>query len=400
MKKKIFIAIHYLQIGGAERSLLGLLNAIDTDRYDVDLFLYQHSGEFIPFIPEKINLLPEVKRYTLIERPLLDVLREGYIIFTLARLFAKYRAKRYLKKRGIRDTHATFQYIAQLTTPLLPEIKSAVLYDLAISFLPPHNIVKDKVNSKKKLAWIHTDYTSIEISRAMEEPVWKTFDNIVAVSESVKTAFSEKFPSLSDKIMVFENILSPVFVREQSLLEDVSPEMPEENGVIKLLSIGRFSDAKNFDNIPCICKQIVQYGLDIKWYIIGYGTDIDKIKKSISDFGMDDKVILLGVKSNPYPYIRACDIYVQPSRYEGKAVTVREAQMLHKPVVITRFPTSGSQLDDRVDGLIIPMDNEGAAKGLIDFINNKDLQNQLINNLRSRDYGNENEVEKLYSLMN
>jgi len=86
MKKKIFIAIHYLQIGGAERSLLGLLNSIDTNRYDVDLFLYQHTGEFIFYIPEKINLLPEIKDYTLIERPILEVLREGYVIFTLARL--------------------------------------------------------------------------------------------------------------------------------------------------------------------------------------------------------------------------------------------------------------------------------------------------------------------------
>ena len=114
---------------------------------------------------------------------------------------------------------------------------------------------------------------------------------------------------------------------------------------------------------------------------------------------MEDRVILLGKKENPYPYIKTCDLYVQPSRYEGKAVTVREAQMLGKPVVITRYATSASQLEDGVDGVIVPMDNEGCAAGIAALLRNPEKMRQLSENCKARDYSNAQEVEKLYKLM-
>ena len=114
---------------------------------------------------------------------------------------------------------------------------------------------------------------------------------------------------------------------------------------------------------------------------------------------MQEHVFILGKKTNPYPYIKACDFYIQPSRYEGKAVTVREAQILCKPVVITDFPTSKSQLIDGYDGVIVPMDNTGCAKGIVDFIRNKELQEKIINNLKNNDYSNSKEVEKIYRIV-
>lgn len=166
----------------------------------------------------------------------------------------------------------------------------------------------------------------------------------------------------------------------------------------KLLSIGRFTEAKNYDNIPDICRRICN-SVNVMWYIIGYGPDEELIRKKITEAGMEKHVILLGKKTNPYPYINACDIYVQPSRYEGKSVTVREAQILFKPVIITNYPTASSQINDGIDGVIVPLNNEGCAKGIVDFINDTDLQNQIVEYLHCHDYGNENEVEKIYSLI-
>lgn len=114
---------------------------------------------------------------------------------------------------------------------------------------------------------------------------------------------------------------------------------------------------------------------------------------------MEDHVVILGKKSNPYPYIKACDVYVQPSRYEGKCVAVREAQMLGKPVIITNYATSASQLEDGVDGVIVPMDNEGCAKGIADVLQNSQLIEKLRDNCKQRDYSNRCEVEKIYALM-
>ena len=114
---------------------------------------------------------------------------------------------------------------------------------------------------------------------------------------------------------------------------------------------------------------------------------------------MQEHVIILGKRSNPYPYIRACDIYVQPSRYEGKSVTVREAQMLCKPVVVTNYSTASSQIKNGVDGVIVPMDNEGCARGLAEVIMDKVQQERLVNYLKTHDYGNESEVDKIYRII-
>ena len=148
------------------------------------------------------------------------------------------------------------------------------------------------------------------------------YDYIASISEEVTNAFLKTFPSLESKIVLIENILSAVFVREQAALQDVSREMEVEKGVLKLCSVGRFSYPKNFDNIPSICRRIIENGISVKWFIVGYGGDEALIRRRIEEEGMTGRVVLLGKKANPYPYIKMCDVYVQPSRYEGKAVTV------------------------------------------------------------------------------
>lgn len=132
---------------------------------------------------------------------------------------------------------------------------------------------------------------------------------------------------------------------------------------------------------------------------MGFGGDEQLIRTNIEKYGMKDRVIILGKKDNPYPYIKNCDIYVQPSRYEGKAVTVREAQVLHKPVIVTDFPTAHSQVEDGYDGVIVLLDNKECAKGIERVIRDSDLQNKLIENMKKTHYSNEREVEKIYKLM-
>lgn len=401
MKPRIFINMHYMELGGAERALLGLLNALDTDKVDVDLFLNQHTGEFMPLIPEKINLLPERRGYNAIERPMKQILKEGQIGMFLARLRAKRLHDKYHDSLPANERSmdsSVFQYVADAVNPFLPSLKGLGQYDLAISFLTPHNVVLGKVKARKKIAWIHTDYSTIHVNVEKELPVWAGFDHIASISPQATHSFLTAFPSLADKIIEIENILSPEFVREQAALSKTDDEMPSAG--VRLLSVGRYCHAKNYDNVPDIARRIVDSGYgDLRWYIIGFGSGEALIRRKIAEAGMEKHVILLGKKENPYPYIRACDIYVQPSRYEGKSVTVREAQMLCKPVIVTNYPTAKSQIQDGIDGIIVPMDNEGCATGIINAINNKELRTSITDYLFTHDYGNEREVEKIYSLL-
>ena len=401
MKARIFIAMHYMEIGGAETALIGLLNALDPNRVDVDLFLYDHRGEMMQFIPEWINLLPQIPKYSVLERPIVELVKRGFWGIAAGRLWAKYISKVAYKRSGSKlENNGGLDKMSKCTAPLLPRINQSVTYDLAISFLTPHRIVAEKVKAKKKIAWIHTDYTRVWVDAEDELKVWQKYDYVASISGDVTNTFLQVFPSLAPKIVEIENILSPSFVRKRAELQDVDKEIRHE-GAITLLSVGRFSDAKNYDNVPDICKRLInETKLNIKWYIIGYGGDEALIRKKIKEAGMEEHVILLGKRSNPYPYIKNCDIYVQPSRYEGKSVTVREAQMLCKPVVVTNYPTAPSQIRSGIDGVIVPMDNEGCANGLAEVICDKPLQERIIAHLKTHDYGNESEVEKIYTLIN
>ena len=388
----MFIAVQYMEIGGVERSLLGMLDAFDYSHFEVDLFVYRHSGELMRFINPAVNILPEIPAYTTLTRPIMTIIREGYWRIAMGRLRARRKAARFGKRNGDCENYSVFQYVADLTTRYLPKITDTV-YDLAISFITPHNIVLDKVSARRKVAWIHTDYSNIAIDVDRESKIWGAYDHIAAISEDARKAFESKFPALGPKTTVIENILSVNFVREQALLES-----PSLDGEIKLLTVGRFCYPKAFDNAVRICARLREAGLPVKWYAIGYG-DEQTIRQAIEECSMEEHFIILGKKANPYPYIAACDIYIQPSRYEGKAVTVREAQVLGKPVVITAFNTSASQLMDGIDGIIVPLSNEGAAEGIKALIEDKKLQEKLIANTAAGDYGNTKEIERIYALL-
>lgn len=402
MRPKVFFSIHYFEIGGAEISLIGLLQSIDYSKYNVDLFLWSHRGELMEFIPKEVHLLPEIPEYAQIERPLKDVIKDGYFRIAWRRLLAKIRFRRYKKRLHPIDGSAVLGYVADSVTPILPSLEKLGEYDLAISFLTPHNIVAEKVKAKKKVAWIHTDYSKIDVDATLELPVWSSYDYIASISDAVTDSFVKVFPSLKDRIIRVDNILSSEFVRKRSELispEEIEKEMPRRDGMTNLLSVGRFCAAKNYDNVPDICRRIIERGCRVTWYLIGYGGDEELIRRKIAEAGMEKNVIILGKKSNPYPYIKACEIYVQPSRYEGNSVTVREAQMLCKPVIVTNYPTAKDQVKDGMDGVIVPMDNQGCAEGIVATIQNKELLLSLIDNTKAKDYGNMSEAEKLYSLV-
>ena len=402
MKPRILILMHYMELGGAESALLGLLQSIDPKRIDVDVFIYSHRGELMEFLPkEKINLLPEIEAYSLTEKSLSEVVKKGYWRLALARMIGRRDTASFCKRHQNPDKSAecgTF-FQQRATWKVLPKIQPDVEYDMAISFLTPHFFLLNNVRAKKKMGWIHTDYTRILIDTRAEQRMWERLDYIGSISEEVGNRFCEVFPSLRGKLILIENILNTDFIRKRA--DESAVTLCDDSSVTSLLTIGRFSPPKKMEEIPLISKKILEQGVSIKWYIIGYGSEeIEQIVRDNSEKeGVADKVIILGKKENPYPYIKACDIYVQPSRYEGKSITVREAQILCKPVIITNYPTAKSQVINGVDGIIVPLEVNACAQMMAEFIRDKETQARVVEYLKVHDYGNENEIEEIYQLM-
>ena len=186
-----------------------------------------------------------------------------------------------------------------------------------------------------------------------------------------------------------DNPLPEQLIRKQAEEIDASPEMP---GKLRLLSIGRYCTPKNFPGAVAIMAELCKLRDDVIWYIIGYGGGEQEIRDAIDMYKMQDRFILLGKKANPYPYIKACDVYVQPSIYEGKSITVKEAQLLGKPVAITNYPTAGGQINDGEDGVILPLGSpRKTAEALHAMLNNR----TLLHKLRSRLHHQQSDINSL-----
>jgi len=386
-----------MEVGGVERSLIGLLESFDYDKYDVDLMLYRHQGDFMPLLPKGPNLLPEISEYASFRKPVTEVLRDGHPGIALSRMAAKYigqmaAACKGYRERGLIPMQLGWKY----ALPMLPPLQKQ--YDVAISYLWPHYFVAEKVKAWEKIAWVHTDYSQLEIDNKMDAKMWDKFDFIVAVSESCKASFLHKYPQFEEKTAVIENILSPEFIRKMSE-EDIPDEITGDDQSIKLVTVARLAFAKGIDDAVKACRVLLDDGYRVKWYVVGYGSEENSIRDLINRLDLTESFILLGKKVNPYPYVKACDIYVQPSRYEGKAVTVTEAQILGKPVLLTNYATAKSQVKNGFNGIITDKGVHGIAKGIKMLIDNPHLRNKLVENTLNTDYFNAHEIEKLYELI-
>lgn len=400
-KKKILIASFDLEVGGIERSLLGLLEHFDYSRYDVDLMLYSHTGDFMKFLPDNgYRLLPENPKYATFRKGIAGVAKAGYPLLAFKRLRARLYADKMLKN-GIPDGKTPEFCQAQkcwdYTIDSMPELDGE--YDVAISFMWPHHFVAKKVRAKKKLAWIHSDYTKAFYDASADEKIWQMFDKIVGVSQDVCKMLCEVFPSLEPKMTFVENLLSQEFVRAQAKEDIDTSDMAVEDNEISIVSVGRYVYAKAFDVAIEVLRKMLDDGYKVKWFVIGYGSDEEMLKAKAREFCVEDKFILLGKKLNVYPYVDKADLYAQPSRYEGKAVTIREAQMLGKACVVTNFPTAGSQVEDGVDAVLCGMGIEDIAKAIENMIDDTELRERIEKTAYSRDYGNLEEINKLYALI-
>jgi len=391
MKKDVVFVINNLNCGGAEKSLISLLNTMDYSRYNVDLFLFKHEGLFLNKIPKQVNVLEEPPEYQLFDMPIkaaiMKCLRQGRLDIALSRVCAGYIFKS--EKNKARCEQRVWRYLSKSLQNISKK------YDVAIGYLEknPVYFCIDKVNANKKIGFIHTDYDKLGMDPNIDMGYFRSLDHIVTVSEECANVLKQRFSIYNDKIGVIYNIVSPSTINKMS-----QEKVDLERKGVKLVSVGRLSHEKGFDLAIEACKNLVGDGYEIKWYIIGEGEGRGKLEKMIEENHLQDHFLLLGLKENPYPYIREAAIYVQPSRFEGKSIAIDEAKILHKPIVVTNFSTAKDQIKNEENGLIIDMDAHSLSEGIKKLIHNEELRNKLIKNLSDEELGTESEIKKLYTL--
>ena len=395
MKKKLLFVMESMGSGGGERSLLTLLQLIDYDKHSVDLMLFNSSGLFMDMIPEQVNIISFGKSYESFVQPFGVSLKKYLLKGNLKGAYNRFMYSKTVNgKEGstlYRDQLA-WKYMKGAVAVDLPE------YDAAIGYLEgkPNFFVADCVKAKVKIAYIHSDYRKLEMDKKLDEKIFEKFDYVVGVSDKCADILREEFPDLKEKIRAVENITSPEVLRKMA--EESAAEYENANSKV-LLTIGRIAPPKGYDIAVDAAEILTENGADFKWFAIGKGELQAEIEQKIKEKNLEDKFILLGERANPYPYINGCDIYVQPSYYEGKSIAIDEAKCFAKPIVATRFTTVLDQLADGETALLAEIDAKSVAEKIMQLMAEEKLREHLSENLKKEKLGNEEEIQKFYGML-
>jgi glycosyltransferase involved in cell wall biosynthesis len=392
MKKDLLFVINNLNCGGAEKALISLLETIDYTAYNVDLLLFKHEGLFFNKIPELVNLLNEPLEFKYFDMPIkaatIDALKKGRLDITISRIGAGFIFKS--EENSAKCEQRVWKHISKSLKKLNKE------YDVAIGYLEKNPIYfcLEKVIAKKKIGFIHNDYNKLGMDPTIDMQYFDQLDYIVTVSEECANVLKQQFPIYKDKVSVMYNIVSPAIINKLSM-ETININQKETN----LVSVGRLNNQKGFDIAIKACKDLVTSGYKVKWLVIGEGEERIKLEQMIKDHQLEDRFILLGIKENPYPYIKEADIYVQPSRFEGKSIALDEAKILQKPIVVTNFSTAKDQITNQENGMIVEMDAKSISIGIQRLLDDEKLRKKLIDQLSKEQLGTESEINKLYELI-
>jgi glycosyltransferase involved in cell wall biosynthesis len=393
MKKKLLFVIPNLNIGGAEKSLVNLLNEIDYQKFAVDVLLIRAGeGVLLKQIPTQVNVLKLEKKYQVFERT--SKFPESYFLFrgrfdlVIARILCRFTLA-FQKNIGKAE-----QYAWKFTRLFHSKLKGE--YDVAIAFLEKSSFyfISEFVSAKRKVGFIHSDYAKLDLDANFDLNYFKKMDGIAAVSAECVASLKTYFPSIQDKFQLIPNIV-PI-----ALINELAKEPIELiTGKPMLVSVGRLYEIKGFDMAIEAAALLVKNNADFVWYIIGDGPEKQKLEQQITQHKLKDKVILLGMKENPYPYILKADIVLQTSRYEGKSLVLDEAKLMYKPIIATNFSTVSDQIENGRTGIIVEMNPESIAKGIENLLQNQELRNTLSKNLSNEIYDAKETMKAFYKFI-
>lgn len=392
-KKNLLFVMSNLRCGGAEKSLISLLQKIDYELYNIDLQLFSVEGIFLKQVNSNVNLLPPIKEYRYFDMPLfkalLQALMKGRLDIVYNRIIASYILK--TEKNSSRSEQRVWKCISSCIS------KSSKKYDAVFGFLEksPVYYAIEKVNAIKKIGFIHNDYEKLAMDKLIDLPYFQKLDNIVTVSKECKEVLVKNFPCCEVKTKIIFNIVSPILIRKLALEATLDNF---KNG-FKIVSIGRLENQKGYDFAIDALKIVKEAGYNFQWIVLGDGVEKSKLVQQIAHNNLEENVTFIGVKENHYPYLKIADIFMQTSRFEGKSIAIEEAKIIGRPILVTNFSTVSDQITHKETGYITGMNPKSIAEGLIELMQNESLRFHLSENLSQLKLGTESEIEKIYDLV-
>lgn len=398
-KKKILFVYDSMMTGGTTTALLSLLNTINQEKYDISLILYTNSGAHIGDIPNYVHLL--LPAYKEGRNPFLNS-GQRKIIRTLFNGQCLKAIKALIKYWG--TPKGRLRYIlmhcgVKAQVSLSREVKEK--YDIAIGFMEgwaDHYVVSKRIQAKKKYVWIHPQYKTCPFVPEIDRPMLIKADGIALVAEECQEQFFEIFPEFKIKTKIVPNIMSTEVVLKKAKSENVSIKC----GRVNFCTVCRCDiKVKGLDRMVRALSQLKDEGYceGVVWHVIGDGADYNSFKNDVERLNLSDIIILYGKRHNPLPFLIKMDAFVLVSRYEGKPISVTEAQILGVPCLVTDYASANSQVRHGYNGIIMDNNYKAIYSGLKTVLSNPCLLYEWKKNTENGEYGNETDITKFYDLL-
>ena len=388
-KKKIAIVHDKLNIGGTEKALISMLKFFDYEKYDVTLWLMNGEGELQSELGNRVRV-SYFSNDNFTGRSLVaQYLKAGKFVKLIKSAYCRRKSKHLL------NYHLENLKYHIFSLPLITEEE----YDCVMVYqgLYLHLLATaiSRFKAKKRVAWIHMKFSHSKEQTEAFKPLYSRFDKIFCVYKDLKDHFIDIY-HMPEKAEVFYNYFDVNEIRNKAD-ETAEFHYPVKN---VLVTVGRISKEKGQLMIPEIAERLREKGYDFVWLIIGDGAERERLSSEIINKGLDDTVLLLGNKKNPYPYIKKCTIYVQPSLSEGFCTSTMEAKILGKPIVTTDVAGMNEQFKNGYDGIIVEdISPEGIFEKLWELCCSKELQEKLHENTLKTVINTYNEMLKFDRFM-
>ncbi|MBQ6897665.1 MAG: glycosyltransferase [Clostridia bacterium] len=371
MKKKLLLVIPHLTIGGVQKSLISALPTLDYEKYDVTLYLRKNRTTLLQYVDKRVNVIINEDKTKHYRKPYSVFLQIVSMILSVLGL--KEKSAEIDKKLGdfIREQSMKYEYKTYFKD---------IVFDKAIAYVQGYTVelVDKYVNSKDKYVFFHTSKDEVHY---LHEKALPHFKKIAALHEEQAGLVKSWYPEIADRVTIVENFVSRSAIEQQSL--EYTVERPENKTV--LCSCGRLSPVKGFDIAVESAKLLKDKNTEFLWYFVGDGPERERLEKQIDEYNLSDCVIITGMKENPYPYMKAADIYVQPSYEEALGLTIVEAQKLKKPVVSTATVGGNKLVSHKRTGLVAEISAESLSENILMLIIDKSLYNSISEELNSID---------------
>ncbi len=379
MKKVIFL-LPWMTSRGVEKSLLGLLQYLPRDEYSITVMFGKKEGGFMRLLPSDIEIqelpLPESVKYDICHwsssrDKMIREIRQGNLFGMIGILYRKC-----IKKDPLGGYTLPFSKMESIKE----KFDIAVCYHMHSTFFIRY--VVEKILADKKIIWIHNDFYTTGLDPKIYRKELLRYDYVFGVSQQVINEFIEQIPEMEDRTFLFHNIVPAEQIRIQAGKHIPSEYMESRSRDIPIiLSVGSLEKQKGFDIAIKAAKILMDQKIAFKWYILGEGPERDDLQKKIDLDNLHKHIQLCGVKMNPYPYYKFCDIYVQPSRHEGYGIAVEEARIFYRPIITTDFAGAKEQIIDNVTGFIVDLDSIALSEKIKKLLITPSLRKDFEKNL-------------------